>query len=262
MSFPLYIVDAFTEQPFGGNPAAVCLLNGPQPDDWLKSVAAEMNLSETAFTWPEGETRRLRWLTPKVEVDLCGHATLATAHVLQETGRARGTIHFETRSGRLMAEERNQRIELDFPALPPRMTESDPELIAALELVPIETGTNGMDAFVLLARESDVRNCKPDFRRLSKINVRGVIVTAIADEGRPYDFVSRFFAPASGVDEDPVTGSAHCCLAPFWEKRLGRSPLVGFQASCRGGLVHVRCDRDRVILSGTAKTIVTGTIHA
>lgn len=262
MSFPLFIVDAFTERPFGGNPAAVCLLDGPQPDDWLKSVAAEMNLSETAFTWPEGETRRLRWLTPTVEVDLCGHATLATAHVLEETGHTRGPIHFETRSGRLTAERRSHRIELDFPALPPRLTEPDPELIAALGVLPMEIGTNGMDAFALLLREADVRGCQPDFPRLAGIKVRGVIITSVADEGQPYDFVSRFFAPASGVDEDPVTGSAHCCLAPFWEQQLGRSPLVGFQASRRGGHVHVRCDRDRVILSGTAKTIVTGTIHA
>lgn len=260
MPVPLYVVDAFADRPFAGNPAAVCPLDGPRPEDWLKNVAMEMNLSETAFLWPDGDGYRLRWLTPSVEVDLCGHATLASSHVLWETGRvpAGRTIRFETRSGTLTAEPRDGLIELDFPARPATLGPVDDTVAGALGVSPVSYGLNGMDAFAVLSSEADVRRLTPDFRRLATVGVRGVIVTAQADTGIAYDFVSRFFAPGSGIDEDPVTGSAHCCLAPYWADRLGRTELTGFQASKRGGTVRVRLVGNRVKLGGKAFIVTRG----
>ena len=260
MPVPLYVVDAFTDRPFAGNPAAVCPLDGPMPEDWLRNVAMEMNLSETAFVWPEGDGYRLRWLTPAVEVDLCGHATLAASHVMWETGRvpAGRTIRFETRSGMLTAEPRDGLIELDFPARPAALGPIDQTVADALGTNPAAYGLNGMDAFVVVASEAEVRRLRPDFRQLGTVGVRGVIVTAEADAGKPYDFVSRFFAPGSGIDEDPVTGSAHCCLAPYWGERLGKTEMTGYQASKRGGMVRVRLAGNRVKLGGTAVTMTRG----
>ena len=262
MSQAITIVDAFTDRPFAGNPAAVCILEAPGPDAWLADVAREMNLSETAFLLSEHDAWRLRWFTPAVEVDLCGHATLASAHVLFDTGLVAPGEEavFETRSGRLSARRNRDRIDMDFPAEP--ATEASPPagLIEALDVRPLWTGRNRFDWLIELGSEREVRALTPDFGRLRTFDTRGVIVTAPAET--EHDFVSRFFAPAVGVDEDPVTGSAHCCLGPFWVERLGRTELAGYQASRRGGRVHVAVHGDRVTLSGHAVTVLRGTLDA
>lgn len=262
----IWQVDAFTSTPLAGNPAAVCVLPAFPDDVWLQSVAREMNLSETAFLVrrPDGEFD-LRWLTPKVEVDLCGHATLASAHVLWEEGLAPAgaPLGFHTRSGRLTAERRDKGvIELDFPAKPSEPFENPPDLAPALGAPVRELLRNRFDYLALLESEAAVRALSPDFTALSKLSVRGVIVTSLADEARraEYDFVSRFFAPGAGVDEDPVTGSAHCFLGPYWAARLGRKELRAYQASARGGWVNVRLEGDRVKLGGHAVTILEGTL--
>jgi PhzF family phenazine biosynthesis protein len=256
---PLVQVDAFTGAPFGGNPAAVCLLAGPADETWMQDVAREMNLSETAFLYPEGTAYRLRWFTPTVEVDLCGHATLASAHVLWETGRVRpGTrIDFQTKSGRLSAERQEGWIELDFPARPVEPVEAPPDLLAALGVPARFVGRNRLDYLVEVEGESVVCALRPDVTRLASLPVRGVMVTSSADDPR-YDFVSRFFAPGSGIAEDPVTGSAHCALGPYWTPRLGKEQLLGYQASARGGTVRVRVAGDRVRLGGQAVTVLRG----
>jgi PhzF family phenazine biosynthesis protein len=263
VSVPLYQVDAFTATPFGGNPAAVCLLSAPAEAPWMQRVAREMNLSETAFLHPEGPAHRLRWFTPTVEVDLCGHATVASAHVLWETGRAPagGRIDFLTRSGRLSAERRGAWIELDFPAKPVAPAEAPGDLLAALGIEARFVGRNRFDYLVEVDGEKTVRALAPDSRRLAGLPVRGVIVTGRAEDPA-WDFVSRFFAPGSGIDEDPVTGSAHCALGPFWGARLGKEELVGYQASARGGVVRVRVAGDRVRLGGQAVTILRGELLA
>jgi PhzF family phenazine biosynthesis protein len=260
--YPIYTVDAFTDRPFAGNPAAVCLLEAPAAEGWMQQVAAEMNLSETAFLVPAGGGWRLRWFTPKVEVELCGHATLASAHVLWETGRlAPGqTARFQTLSGELTAVRRGDAIDLDFPAKPPTACDPPPELLAALGARAQFVGQNRMDFFVQLPSESAVRGLRPDFARLAQLPVRGVIVTARSDDPH-YDFVSRFFAPAAGVPEDPVTGSAHCCLGPFWAELLGKTELLGYQASARGGVVRVGVAGERVRLGGLAVTVVRGELR-
>lgn len=257
----LFIVDAFTDRPFAGNPAAVCLLTDHWPDDrWMQSVAAEMNLAETAFAWrrPDG-VFSLRWMTPKVEVDLCGHATLATAHVLWQTGAADSgeVIRFDTRSGILAAARRDGGIELDFPAKPAEPADPPPGLLEAVGVVPRFVGRNQFDYLLELGSASELRTLRPDFRRLAAVDCRGVIATARSDD-RNFDFLSRFFAPAVGIDEDPVTGSAHCCLAVFWARKLGKMDLVGYQASARGGVVRVAVVGDRVKLIGRAVTVVRG----
>lgn len=261
MPLPLYQVDAFADRPFAGNPAAVCLLPAPREASFLQAVAREMNLAETAFLLPrDGDGWDLRWFTPTVEVDLCGHATLASAHVLWETGAlpAAETARFHTRSGLLTAGRRADWIVLDFPSEPPRAVPDPPPLLAeALGARPLWTGRNRFDYLVELPSHADVRGLDPDLRALKTLPVRGVIATARAAEP-PYDFVSRFFAPAAGVDEDPVTGSAHCALAPFWRDRLGRDELLGRQISARGGTVRVRVAGDRVELGGQAVTVLTG----
>lgn len=255
----LWQVDAFTAEPFAGNPAAVCLLDGPRDDRWMQQVAAEMNLSETAFLLPEGEAFRLRWFTPATEVDLCGHATLASAHVLFSRRGGSGGLTFLTRSGELRAARRGEWIELDFPALPAAEEPPPPGLLDALGAKPRSTHRSRFDRLLELDSEDAVRALRPDFRALAKVDTRGVIATA---RGKRHDFVSRFFAPAVGVDEDPVTGSAHCVLAPFWAARLGRNEMVGFQASPRGGEVRVRLAGARVLLGGRAVTVLEGELKA
>jgi len=269
MSLPIFTVDAFTDRPFAGNPAAVCLLDHERDAAWMQTLAGEMNLSETAFLRQQGDAWSLRWFTPKAEVALCGHATLASAHVLWESGRlAPGTpALFDTLSGRLSArraegERETGWIELDFPERRESPHADLPELFAALGVKPVYFGKNAYDYFVEVATASEVRELAPDFAALSKLPVRGVIVTAAADPGTDLDFVSRFFAPGVGVAEDPVTGSAHCCLAPYWGEKLGKGVMVGYQASPRGGTVKVRRQGARVILAGRAVTIVAGTLAA
>lgn len=256
-------IDAFAERPFTGNPAAVCLLEDDRDAQWMQAVAAEMNLSETAFVRAAGDTFGLRWFTPAVEVDLCGHATLAAAHALWSEGIVPGDadIRFATRSGALTALLRSDLIELDFPATPPLAAELDAtgadELGDMLGVAPKHVGRSEFDLLVEVESEAAVRAARPDLRRIAELDYRGVIITAGSDDPR-FDFVSRFFGPAVGVDEDPVTGSAHCCLAPYWGPRLGKTELTAFQASARGGVVRARLSGDRVILGGRAVTVLRG----
>ncbi len=262
MGAPIFHVDAFSARPFAGNPAAVCVLSEERDDAWLQNVAREMNLSETAYLRRTQAGWQLRWFTPRVEVDLCGHATLASAHVLWEAGYEEPgtTIFFQTRSGQLAASQRGGRIELDFPAEPASFCPAPPDLLAALGVATARfTGRNRLDYLVEVDGEHAVRSLAPDFRRLAAAcgGARGVILTAASD--RPeHDFVSRYFAPGAGIDEDPVTGSAHCCLGPFWAARLGKKELSGYQASARGGTVAVRVAEPRVYLGGRAVTVARG----
>ena len=265
MSWPLYQVDAFTAEPFAGNPAAVCLLQGGEDASWMQAVAAEMHLSETAFLRPAGPgAYALRWFTPTVEVELCGHATLASAHVLWTEGLAGDgqPVRFDTASGPLTARPGGDAtIWLDFPATPAAAVDPPPGLLDALGGGPAGfVGLGRFDYLVELAGEAAVRGLAPDVRGLEGLGTRGVIVTAAAQAGGAggHDFVSRYFAPAAGIDEDPVTGSAHCTLGPFWAERLGRPELTGYQASRRGGLVQVRPRGDRVLLGGRAVTVLRG----
>lgn len=253
------IVDAFTNRPFAGNPAAVCLLSAARDDAWLHAVAREMNLSETAFLIPQEQSFQLRWFTPTVEVDLCGHATLASAHVLWEQGRvpARQPISFTSRSGVLTAVQTADAIELDFPTKPETAAEPPAGLLEALAVKPCYVGRNQFDYLVEVESEAVLRALAPDFKRLSTVVCRGVIVTSRSADAK-YDFVSRFFAPAAGVDEDPVTGSAHCCLGGYWQKRLGKNSFVAYQASARGGAVRVRVHGERTMLGGQAVTVARG----
>jgi PhzF family phenazine biosynthesis protein len=263
MSLPLFVVDAFTDRLFAGNPAAVCLLQEPAEDGWLQSVAAEMNLSETAFVHAEGAAFRLRWFTPKVEVDLCGHPTLASAHVLWQQGRVppdRG-IAFRTRSGTLTASRKGELIELDFPLKPAEEAPPPAGLAEALGTAMLRAGRSQFDWLAEVGSEEVLRSLRPDFAALARLPVRGVIVTSRPATGE-FDFVSRFFAPAVGVPEDPVTGSAHCCLADWWGRRLGKDEMVGYQASARGGVVRVRLAGNRVLLGGRAVTVLRGELLA
>lgn len=254
-------VDAFTDEPFRGNPAAVCVLDAPTVDARMQLIAREMNLAETAFLQRIEGGWSLRWFTPTVEVDLCGHATLASAHVLWSCGHLpeNQTARFLTRSGWLTADRRGDWIELDFPTTPPVEEEAPPHLLEALGVSATFVGRTRFDCFVEVATATEVRSLSPDFFRLKSVKARGVIVTAPSDDPA-HDFVSRFFAPASGIDEDPVTGSAHCALAPYWSAKLGRKELVGWQASARGGLVRVVDAGDRTKLQGKAVTVLRGEI--
>src|ERR1700676_4709287 len=256
MGLAITQIDAFTERPFAGNPAAVCLLKEPPEDSWMQFVAREMNLSETAFLLPRDDGFGLRWFTPTIEVDLCGHATLASAHLLWEEGHLRPDqpARFHTRSGLLTA-TRGTWIEMDFPAVPAEPHARFEALDWGLGIDSRYLGRTRFDYLVEVESEEIVRAIKPDFGALKRLDVRGVIVTSRAS-GSGYDFVSRFFAPAAGIDEDPVTGSAHCTLAPFWKERLGRDDLIGYQASARGGFVRTRCVGDRVRISGQAVTVL------
>ena len=259
MPFPLWQIDAFTSRPFAGNPAAVCWLERPMDDAWHQAVAAEMNLAETAFLQPAADGYHLRWFTPSTEVDLCGHATLASAHFLWESGRlARGRqARFHSRSGLLTATGDGDWITLDFPSTPASETSVPHDLVAALGATPVWVGRSVFDVMVVYEDAATVRNMAPNIGRLGQVPARGIIVTAPGDE-EGIDFVSRFFGPAVDVPEDPVTGSAHCALAPYWASRLGRTKMTGYQASRRGGTVGVDLRGDRVLLSGQAVTVLRG----
>lgn len=259
MSIPIIQVDAFTAKPFAGNPAAVCLLPEPRDDRWLQDVAREMNLSETAYLLRREDGYGLRWFTPAAEVALCGHATLASAHVLWEQGLLAPDqqARFHTLSGLLTAEQHGDWIELDFPVKPAVAAEPPTGLLDALGVTAAYVGRGDYDYLVEVASPEQVRACAPDFGALKTIPARGVIVTS-AGGGEGYDFVSRFFAPQVAVDEDPVTGSAHCTLAPFWAARLGTQEMVGHQVSARGGVVRVRLAGERVKLGGQAVTVLRG----
>ena len=250
-------IDAFTSIPFRGNPAAVCLLDRERDDDWMQHVAAEMNLAETAFLLPRDDGFSLRWFTPAVEVALCGHATLASSHALWTEGvlPAGETARFHTKSGLLTATRSGDLIELDFPATPNAPEKAADGLLESLGIrEPLYVGRNKFDYLIEVPSEDALRMLSPDHAALRKIKVRGVIVTTRGANGK-YDFVSRFFAPGSGVDEDPVTGSAHCALAPYWAAKLGKNEMLAYQASARGGEVRVRLDGDRVKLGGRAVTV-------
>ncbi|GAC1473648.1 MAG: PhzF family phenazine biosynthesis protein [Isosphaeraceae bacterium] len=256
-------VDSFTDRPFGGNPAAVCVLPRPGNERWMQSVAAEMNLSETAFVHPEGAPGlyRLRWFTPTVEVDLCGHATLATAHVLWTEGHLPedAPARFQTLSGPLTAERHDGWITLDFPATPATKA-VDPEALAEIVQAPARfVGQSSFDGFVELDSEAAVLAVAPDLPRLAALPFRGLIVTARASSPG-FDFVSRFFAPRVGIAEDPVCGSAHCSLGPYWGERLGKADLMAYQASARGGVLRVGLRGSRILLGGQAVTVLKGEI--
>ena len=261
MPVPIYVVDAFTSRPFAGNPAAVCLLEELSSADWMQKVASEMKHSETAFVASKGDGEyALRWFTPGGEVDLCGHATLASAHVLWETGALgeHDQARFHTKSGVLTCTRHGYGIQMDFPAEPAQPASCD-ALIESLGLSskPLFIGENRMDFVIEVDSEETVKGLRPDLERLERIKTRGVIVTAVSSSP-DHDFVSRFFAPLFGVPEDPVTGSAHCCLGPYWSAKLGKSDLVGYQASSRGGTVRIGVRGDRVLLQGHAVTTLVG----
>ena len=258
MQIPIYQVDAFTSELFHGNPAAVCPLENWLDDATMQAIAAENNLAETAFYVPQGERYGLRWFTPAVEVDLCGHATLATAFVLfSELNETRDVLTFATRSGDLAVRRDGDVLTMDFPALPCEPCEAAEDLLTGLGTPPVAV-FGAMDYMVVYEHEADVRALQPDMRHLSRLDRRGVIVTA---PGTSSDFVSRFFAPAAGIPEDPVTGSAHCMLTPYWAQRLGKQRLHARQISARGGDLLCETRGDRVMLSGGAVLYLRGTIH-
>jgi predicted PhzF superfamily epimerase YddE/YHI9 len=258
MTLPIYQVDAFTNRLFAGNPAAVCLLPEPRDAAWMQHLASEMNLSETAYVVPRADGYGLRWFTPTVEVDLCGHATLASAHVLWEVGDLPPDqdARFHTKSGVLTAQRAGEWIELDFPAYPPQPCAAPPVLLEGLGVQPAWVGRSEDKFLVELESESAVRAVTPNFGRLRDIDA-GIIVTS-RSEDPGFDFVSRFFGPSLGIDEDPVTGSAHCHSGPFWSQRLGKSELLARQVSRREGVVRVRVAGERTILGGQAVTVFRG----
>lgn len=257
MGQKIYQVDSFTDQPFAGNPAGVCILQEAKSEEWMRNVAREMNLAETAFLVKQNDVYNLRWFTPAIEVDLCGHATLASAHILWETGQLspKDEARFHTKSGLLSANQNGKLIEMNFPATPAAAVDAPPGLLQALGVEAKYVGKSRFDYLIEVESEDVVRGLNPDIGWVKQLPVRGVIISARAKTDG-YDFVSRFFAPAAGVDEDPVTGSAHCTLAPFWAERLGKKELVGYQASSRGGVVRVRVDGERVHLGGQAVTVL------
>lgn len=259
----LAIADAFTAKAFSGNPAAVVVLDGARDASWMQDVAREMNLSETAFVAPGDDVFGLRWFTPAVEVDLCGHATLASAHVLWEQGLANPeqAIAFQTRSGRLSCRRRTDRIELDFPQRPVTETKAPPDLAEAVGARPRSVWRSEAGYLLELDSEEQVRGLRPDFPRLAAVPDGWTCVTAPASTGG-FDFVSRFFAPQAGIDEDPVTGAAHCMLADFWSRRTGRMEFRAYQCSARGGVVTVRLQDGRVHLGGQAVTVARGELLA
>ncbi len=251
---PLFLVDAFTQHPFSGNPAAVCVLPTPGDEHWMRLVAREMNLSETAFLHGQGSEWSLRWFTPAVEVRLCGHATLAAAHILWEQGLAneQQPLAFATLSGRLTATRVGNAVELDFPATPAEAVPEPEGLARALGCKPLWTGRSSLDYLVEVEDEATLRTLHPDLGVLAKLPVRGVIVTARSDS---YDFVCRFFAPAAGINEDPVTGSAFCALGPYWQPKLRKADLSVYQGSERGGTAKVCVRGKRVLIAGHAVTM-------
>lgn len=259
----IYQVDAFTEQPYKGNPAAVCILDKLQEVSWLTDVAGEMSLSETAFLFKQKDEYNLRWFTPTSEIDLCGHATLASAHVLWETKKIdkKQDIKFNTKSGLLIAKNKDPWIELDFPIEAPKKEFAPQILLNALDVEPIYVGKNRFDYIIEVKSKEIIKNLDPNFRLLKEVEARGVIVTSRTQFNR-YDFISRFFAPSIGIDEDPVTGSAHCCLAPYWADKLNKNEFLSYQASKRGGSLKIRLDDERVYLSGKAVTVLKGELLA
>lgn len=261
---PIWQVDAFADRPFTGNPAAVCILESYPSDAWLQHVATEMNLSETAFVVPTGETNhfQLRWFTPATEVDLCGHATLAAAHTLVEQKRVdrNSPIRFQTRSGELPCTYSASRITLHFPATKARDdvdSKLTRDVLASLGIQSATVQRTKFDLMVVVTDAELVQAICPNFNALKRIETRGVMVTAPSKDSG-IDFLSRFFAPACGINEDPVTGSAHCCLAPYWAEQLGKTSLVGYQSSVRGGTVYCEVVGDRVLLTGSATTVLEG----
>jgi PhzF family phenazine biosynthesis protein len=265
---PIFCVDAFTDEPFRGNPAAVCLLDQPLDEVAMQRVAAELNLSETAFVVPRDDGFGLRWFTPTTEVELCGHATLASAHVLYESGRlgTGASARFHTRwRGELVGTKASDMIELDFPGAASKVVDAPPGLAAALGVEPTIVGVNDLHHVVEVADAAVVRAAMPDTEALARLDgVEGVALTAAGDEPG-VDFVSRYFAPRYGIPEDPVTGSAHTSLGPWWAERLGRTRLVGRQVSARGGTVCVEVDAPspgRVVLAGHAVTVWRGELLA
>jgi PhzF family phenazine biosynthesis protein len=261
MSQTIIQVDAFTNKPFGGNPAAVCVLSSQQSDIWMQNIAQEMNLSETAFLLAEGDGFNLRWFTPSVEVPLCGHATLASAHVLWSEGHlaVEQSAKFYTKSGVLIATKKEDWIELDFPAYPSQQIEKIPQLLA-LGVDCVGVYQNSLGYLVEVASAEIVRTMQPNFSEILQLPIAQVIVTSLGDEGSEYDFVSRFFAPGLGINEDPVTGSAHCYLAPFWHKRTLKEQFMAYQASSRGGILKInyKINNSRVLISGQAITTMRG----
>jgi len=272
MSIEIFQIDAFAEKPFEGNPAAVCLVDDARPEHWMQSVAAEMNLAETAFVQKADQGFSLRWFTPAVEVDLCGHATLAAAWTLWLTGRVakNESICFHTRSGDLTASQRDGEVCLDFPIREAVECQPPEGLVESLQIPhdsELEFLGRNVDDFLLVLRGSDdglqrIRSLRPNMHELRQVEgSRGIIVTS-ATENEEYDFVSRFFAPAVGIDEDPVTGSAHCCLASYWGSKWNKQNLVGFQASARGGFVKMQIEGNRVLLRGKAVLVTRGELLA
>ena len=261
MNDALFIVDAFTDKPFSGNPAGVCLLSEPREAEWMQQVAFEMNLSETAFIVKQDDGFQLRWFTPKIEVDICGHATLAGAHLLWETEilNSEETARFHTRSGVLTAIKQGEFIKMGFPAMYSRPEEFSPELLNAFKINPYYVGKFDEKLLIQVENEQIVRNLEPDFAKLKQLDERAVVVTAESDS-EDYDFISRYFAPWVGVNEDPVTGSSHCCLATFWARQLEKKDLKGYQASPRGGFITMKLDGEKVILGGQAVTVFKGNL--
>ncbi|HEY9788262.1 MAG TPA: PhzF family phenazine biosynthesis protein [Candidatus Obscuribacterales bacterium] len=256
MSFKVFHVDAFANAPFSGNPAAVCILEEARSYIWMQRVAEEMNLSETVFIQQQEDGFNLRWFTPTVEVELCGHATLASAHILWEQGYLEKSeeAHFSTQSGWLHARCNGEWIEMDFPSEEENEVAIPKDLASALDLPIKYVGQNRFDYLVEVANETLLRALIPNIHLLKSLPIRGICVTAPSSLPE-YDFVSRFFAPGVGINEDPVTGSAHCYLGPYWAKRTGKKDLTGYQASRRGGMVRVRVEEDHVVLAGQAVTI-------
>jgi PhzF family phenazine biosynthesis protein len=252
-------VDAFTDRMYAGNPAAVCVLDAPRSAQWMQNVAMEMNLSETAFLHPQNGGYQLRWFSPAVEIDLCGHATLASAHVLWQDGHLpeHQTAEFYTRSGVLRASRDGEWITLDFPAVRVTPAEAPAGLLEGLNVSALAVARNRFDYLVEVEHADQVRSLKPNFSELERVQMRGVIVTARSDDPS-FDFISRFFAPAAGVNEDPVTGSAHCALAPYWGEKLGKTDMTALQASRRSGVVRTQLHGERVWLSGHAITVLRG----
>ena len=257
MTQEIFQVDAFSAKPFAGNPAGVCVLPEAADEAWMQAVANEMNLSETAFLVRQEDGYNLRWFTPATEVDLCGHATLASAHILWEQGLLAPDeqARFFTRSGLLGALRKGSWIELDFPAEPAEQAAAPETLSKAIGMEAQYVGKNRFDFLLEVESAEALRQMTPDFTLLSSIPGRGFIVTSRSDSSE-YDFISRFFAPAFGINEDPVTGSAHCCLGPYWAEKLGKEALTAFQASARGGVVKVHVGNDRVYLKGQAVTVM------
>jgi len=255
----LFQVDAFTDKPFNGNPAAVVLLDSDAEPEWMLRVAGEMNLSETAFVYPLGGHYSLRWFTPGTEVELCGHATLSAAHILWETGRVpiETAITFSTRAGRLGARKSGEWITLDFPANPLSPGNLPEAVIAAVGGKPVFSGISGDKWLLEYASEDEIVTLAPDFPALSSVPGRGLIVTSRSQQAG-VDFVSRYFAPWIGVNEDPVTGSAHTILGPYWGAKLGKEGMTARQVSTRGGLLRVQLAGERVLISGQAITVFKG----